>query len=39
VPLALLMVFLTALTLWSLGQNLVHTAGEVASVVQRGLPG
>ena len=27
VPLAVLMVFLTALTLWSLGQNLVHTVG------------
>ena len=27
VPLAVLMVGLTALTLWSLGQNIVHTAG------------
>jgi hypothetical protein len=27
VPLAVLMVFLTALTLWSLGQNIVHSAG------------
>ena len=39
VPLAILMVFLTALTLWSLGQNLVHTPGEVASVSQLALPG
>lgn len=37
VPLAVLMVFLTTLTLWSLGQNLVHTAGETtAAVVQAG---
>ena len=27
VPLAVLMVFLTALTLWSLGQNIVHSVG------------
>ena len=33
VPLAILMVFLTTLTLWSLGQNLVHAAGEVGAVL------
>jgi hypothetical protein len=31
VPLAVLMVFLTTLTLWSLGQNLVHTSAEPAA--------
>jgi hypothetical protein len=28
------MVFLTTLTLWSLGQNLVHTAGQPAALIQ-----
>ena len=31
VPIAVLMVFLTTLTLWSLGQNLVHTANEATA--------
>ena len=39
VPLAVLMVALTTLTLWSLGQNLVQTAGEAAAVVERTLSG
>lgn len=34
VPLAVLMVFLTTLTLWSLGQNLVHTVGEARVTTQ-----
>jgi hypothetical protein len=38
VPLAVLMVALTTLTLWSLGQNLVHTAAEVASTLRGVLP-
>lgn len=33
VPLAILMVFLTTFTLWSLGQSLVHSAGEVSRVM------
>ena len=37
VSFSILMVFLTTLTLWSLGQNLVHTAGEpTAAVIQAG---
>ena len=37
VPLAILMVFLTALTLWSLGQGLVHqTAAAVAGLAVGG---
>jgi hypothetical protein len=35
VPLAVLMIFLTTLTLWSLGQNLVHTAPEPTAVMDQ----